>query len=195
MEPIHITVHAGQLALSAPYDPAMPAKARKIGGRFSSGTKLWTFDARDEQRVRELCIEIYGTDGSTADQPGLTIRIPVNTIQDTWDQELRLAGRRLAWRPNRDDAVRLGDGVILASGGWDSRGGSVKNPRLEPAEDGTVLEVRDVPPGQAMKMLANARDSYLVDDPSGVLETLRAERQQLVERLAEIDAQLATLGG
>jgi hypothetical protein len=170
--------------LHSPYDPTLPSKARAIGGRWNGAAKAWQFDARDEPRVRELAIEVYGSDGSDGSdtgQPTVTVRVPVTGVDD----EFRVAGRRLAHRPGRDDAVRLAPGVVIVTGGFSPSGGSVKNPRLE-EDEGTVLEVRDVPALQAQRMVAEAGGGEILGDAAHA--ALIAEREQLLARLAEINA-------
>lgn len=191
---VTITNDGRTVTLSAPFDPAFPAKARKIGGRFDPAPlKVWRFDARDEQRVRALAREFWGTDGSDADEPTVTVRVPLTPIYAWREQEYRLAGRRLAWRAGRDEQVRLADGVVVVAGEFPSRGGSVRNPSLGDYGDKLeeiVLEVRDVPRSVAEKMRAEQADATVLDAPAVDREALQAERAQLAARLAEIDALL-----
>lgn len=171
--------------MAAPYDPTFPKRARELGGDWKPDNKTWVFAARDEQRVRDLCREIYGTDG--APTPTVTARVDCAKTDTEFDRELRLLGRRLAYRPGRDTHVVLGDGVIVLAGGFPSCGGSVKNPRLE-FEEGTVLEVRDVP-ASAPGIDHRAVTVVAAGEPDR--EALEAERARLVARIAEIDAALA----
>jgi DNA repair protein RadC len=53
----------GRIAVSSPYDPKFPARARGLGGVWDTARRVWTFDSADHDRVRSLCREIYGTDG------------------------------------------------------------------------------------------------------------------------------------
>jgi DNA repair protein RadC len=53
----------GRIAVSSPFHPNFPAKARGLGGVWDSRRRVWVFDAGDNDRVRSLCLEIYGTDG------------------------------------------------------------------------------------------------------------------------------------
>lgn len=188
---VTITSDGRTVTLSAPFDPAFPARARKIGGRFDrAGGNVWRFDARDVQRVRDLAREFWGTDGSDADEPTVTVRVPLTPVYAYQGQEYRLAGRRLAWRPARDDQVRLANGVVVVAGAFPSRGGSVRNPQLGDQGDNLseiVLEVRDVPRGVADKMRAEQADVEIVTAQTVDVEALRAERARLFARLAEID--------
>ncbi len=53
----------GRIAVSSPYHPNFPARARSLGGIWNAARRVWVFDAADHDRVRLLCREIYGTDG------------------------------------------------------------------------------------------------------------------------------------
>lgn len=143
------------LKLTSDYHPSMAPKAKAIGGRWHTETKSWRFDPRDEQRVRDLCLSVYGIDPFEPPTELVTVHLPLRAGLEKDETgtyvsgnasggELWAFGREIAQRPGRDSSVRLGDGVIVFSGGFPSRGGSVKNPSLQP-ESGTILEVRDVP--------------------------------------------------
>lgn len=53
----------GRIALSSPYHPNFPPRARSLGGIWDTARRVWIFDAGDHDRVRSLCREIYGSDG------------------------------------------------------------------------------------------------------------------------------------
>jgi hypothetical protein len=186
---INVTTDETTVTLHAPYEPTMPSKARAIGGRWDANAKTWVFDLRDEERVRELAREVYGTDGTASRT--VTVRLSDPEGYAPYSGELYLFGRMIARRRGRDEPVRLGDGVIIVSGGFADSGGSVKNPRLE-AQEGTVLEVRDVPADHAD--IARARDhgDLTIVDTAVDRDALVAEQQQLRARLSEIEKLLGS---
>jgi DNA repair protein RadC len=59
----------GRIAVSSPYHALFPARARSLGGIWDRARRVWVFDAGDHDRVRSLCREIYGTDGSDGTAP------------------------------------------------------------------------------------------------------------------------------
>jgi DNA repair protein RadC len=67
--PLSIVEQDGRIAVSTPYHPNFPARARMLGGEWDAARRVWMFDASDEVRVRRLCQEIYGADGSDAAAP------------------------------------------------------------------------------------------------------------------------------
>jgi DNA repair protein RadC len=58
--PLSIFERDGKIAVSSPYHPQFPARARQLGGTWDAGRLIWLFDARDEERVKALCEEVYG---------------------------------------------------------------------------------------------------------------------------------------
>ncbi|KLU62304.1 hypothetical protein CEB3_c13480 [Peptococcaceae bacterium CEB3] len=139
---VRIAMNANKLTMQSPFHPDLPEKARALGGKFAQTEKVWVFDPRDEERVRELAREIYGTDGETVVK---TVAVRLHLDQFAFDEDkIWFGGRRVAVRMYRDSAVQLGEGVIILAGGFPRSGGSARYPMLNP-ETGTVLEVRDVP--------------------------------------------------
>ena len=53
----------GRIAVTSPYQPNFPARARSLGGVWDAARRVWVFDSADHDRVRSLCREIYGSDG------------------------------------------------------------------------------------------------------------------------------------
>jgi DNA repair protein RadC len=62
--PVSIVEQGGRIVVGTPYHPNFPARARLLGGDWDALRHVWIFDAREDDRVRSLCREIYGTDGT-----------------------------------------------------------------------------------------------------------------------------------
>lgn len=157
------------------------------------------FDARDEQRVRDLCFDIFGTDGTPCEL--VTMRcVPSYSLFEHADDRLFLAGRLVAKAFGCDDQrPRLGDGVIVVSGRFKG-GGSRKSPCCTWKDD-TVFELRDVPLAKAEAIRAKHPElvellgSPVSPAPAEVevhphVQALMDERAKLAARLSEIDAEL-----
>ena len=134
----------GKVTVKSPYNPNFPEEARKIGGKWTG--KKWTFDQRDEERVRNLCIKVYGTDGTLQGLVDVQVRLCPGRISK---HEIWALGREVIARPGRDAEVRMGEGVILLEGQFGKSGGSHQYPAIA-AKTGTetdtvLLEIRDVP--------------------------------------------------
>lgn len=130
-----------RIYVQAPYHPAFPPRARELGGVWVASQRQWAFDVRDEERVRELLVRVYGTDGS-ADPDLQDVRVRVGPA--AWHApEIWGLGRQICHRPGRDVPVRLGRGVTLLAGQFPARAGSARHPVV--GGEGVVLLVRDVP--------------------------------------------------
>lgn len=184
---VSITTDGQTVTLDAPYDAALPPRARELHGRFDRERKVWTFDARDLERVKTLARDIYGTDGSDADEPPVTLVVDLAKLGvDRWARGVSLVGREVAYRPARDDAVRLGPGVVLLAGVFESSGGSRANPCLG-SLSGITVEVRDLARASAEQVMAQHPGAATLAGGDHVdVQALRAERARLQARLAEI---------
>lgn len=184
---VKIEETGGRIYLTSPYNPDMPPRAKKIGGRWDGTRKAWGFDARDLDRVKGLAREFYGTDGSAPEEGDLvTVRIRLGDHEVSGTNYATFAGRRIAERPGRDDDVTFAANVVQVEGNLDHRGGSVRNPRIEAGDD-VIVEIRDLP--RAALSVEREEDYEIVGETVDV-DALLAERERLLARLAEIDAQL-----
>jgi hypothetical protein len=186
------------VTVRSPYNVAFVEAARNHGGRWDSAANAWTFDARTESRVRETVRNIYGP-GATENYESVTARFDAcawwrhDPTGD--DSNCYFAGRKILWRRGRDHRVEMGDGVVLAEGTFNTRGGSVRNPSLD-IDHGTIVEVYDVPAGHpdldhpCVTIVAQP-----ADEPAPVdTQALLIERERLTARLAEINAILSGYG-
>jgi excisionase family DNA binding protein len=188
---VTVTTENGKTSVISPYDAEFVAKAKTIGGRWDGPSKAWTFDARDEQRVRELCREVYGTDGNAVESGDLVtvrVRLADHESASKYDNFAKFAGRRIAHRGGRDEPVRLAANVVLIEGKFPSTGGSMRYPNIDAGDD-VIVEVRDIP--RATLSLEREQDYEIVGETTNVdVDALLAEREALLARLAEIDALL-----
>lgn len=174
-----------------PYSGSFIENARKIGGKWDETNKVWAFDERDTERVRELCVDVFGTDGLAFGDELVNVRIYLDKglFQEKSNSSLiTLFGRTIIERKYRDYAVKFSDGVILISGGFPESGGSSKNPLLSPKND-TVLEIRDVPRGIAekrRKIYGDDAIEILANDKKVNTQALKEEAVAIRKRLAEI---------
>jgi DNA repair protein RadC len=62
--PVSIVERDGRLAVTTPFHPDFPARARMLGGVWDGARRVWLFDPVDSERVQTLCRDIYGSDGA-----------------------------------------------------------------------------------------------------------------------------------
>ncbi len=193
MQTVNITQTANTIIVDSPYDPEFVLQAKGLGGQWDS--RRWSFDIRDAARVRDLCLHVFGSAGDAAEQT-VSLRVTVKAGTSIQQGPLRLAGREIAAARGRDTGARHGVGVVLVAGRFGS-GGSVKNWSTTCTKGATVI-VRDMPAAMADRLIAGDRPDWVesiqieqeapLTDPTA----LRAERDRLIARLAEIDALIAT---
>lgn len=188
----------------SPYNGAFVSAAHDLGGKWDSGLKCWDFDARDEERVRDLCRAVYGDDGVQRDT--CTLRVEWINIGCADQDAIVVHGRPIARAVGRDSGAKLADGVVLLAGRFGSSG-SRKNWTTVVAA-GTVVLVRDFPRAEAERRVTEQPQKnrrYSIERGEALHETAHAavsgnqrtqlehERERLTARLAEIEAELAAL--
>lgn len=184
-----VTVKDDKVIVESDYSSEFVKGARKLNGKWIGSA--WSFDARNEDRVRKLLLEVYGEDGTGKKADTVTVQLDLSKFENnhvgSYIREVELFGRVLVRRPGRDRDVMLHKSVIIVEGGFPGSGGSMNNPRLN-TEEGTVLEVKDVPVKLYEKALAEYPDCItLVDKDDDYKKALLAEKQQLLDRLKEIE--------
>lgn len=188
-----IQTTATQLRLSAPYNPDFngPAKT-KLGAQWDG--EYWCFDIRDQDAVLKLIEAKYGW---LMGMPLVSVNIKFNEDRHFGQGPCILLGRVIAAATGRDSGAKLGNGVRLMDGVVKS-GGSTKNWTTE-IRAGSEFVVHDVPMQMAQDFITGKRESRnvvvtLVEPPVPVVinkTSLEDERKALMQRLMEIDTQLA----
>lgn len=190
MAEIVVTELGGEITVRSPYVKGWPDRAKQLGGRWDSTHKVWRFDSRDKPRVEELLGEFFGWVAEPSGET-VTIRIPLAEAKCEYEQELHVAGRLVARRPSRDSRVQLGTGVVVVEGRFSTMGGSHKNPALGDVDD-VVVELRDFPV-EAIRRIEIPHQ--VMTENTAQLAELRAERDRLQARIAELDAAITALEG
>jgi excisionase family DNA binding protein len=184
---VQVDTTEGITYLISPYNTDVPPRAKEIGGRWDPDRKAWRFDSRDEDRVRALAREIFGTDGRPADGDLVTVRVRLADFEGTkWDNAAQFAGRKVAERPGRDSPVRLAANIVLVEGSLRGGGGSMRYPLID-ADDSVIVEIRDLP---RAALDVEKPGTYTIVGEQIDTAALLAEREQLLSRVAEIDALL-----
>lgn len=185
---------AGAISCRSPYNPAFITRAKEIRGRFVDG--VWFFPLDQEEAVRTICLEVYGTDGNL-DAVLVSVQVELGKMRLVGRPDFFLAGRCIAYRPERDSRVRLGPRVSIVKGGFPPSGGSIERPRLQPSSD-TVVEVRDVPKQAAEAAAAEHPGLVRIFGGAGVanpvdplLLALENERDKLKQLLDQVEQQIA----
>lgn len=177
---INVTVNDSYIKVVSPYNKDFVAKARRTGGRWNADQKAWIFDARDENRVRRLLIDIYGTDGHDT---GETVTVRIDAGKHPTEQEILVGGTAIVKRRDRDQDPWTAPNTVIVSGSFHPSGGSRKYPAL--GENDAIIEVRDIPRAVA------EHDGLDIVESTIDREALADERDRLTRRIEEINALLA----
>ena len=177
----------GRIAIDSPYNPDFVRRIKKAGGKWDPANKVWETDERSIETVREIMREVYGQD-DLPQQELVTVKV---TIGDSDVSRLRapvvIFGRNIASARGRDSGARVGEGVSFEKGTCSS-GGSMKNWRTI-VDAGSEFTIYDVP-RLAVEQKLGWEDEYGTfevvknGDPTAAL---KAEKEALLQRLAEID--------
>jgi len=192
---ISIVTRGSSLVVVTPYHPHFPKVAKTLGGKWDAGSRAWTFDPRDEQRVRDLCIDVFGTDGDPNERL-VTVRITALKDLRNWCAPIYFAGREVAFARGRDSGGRPSEGTVLLSGKLRSAG-SMRN-WYTVIDAGTALEVRDIP-YRAVEPHLTEEDGdewrvEILDPETEQVKALLAEKAALEARLAEVISLLGSKG-
>lgn len=175
-----------RVVVDSPYNTLFLEEAKRLGGRFRPNSKEWTFDVRDEERVKEMLLRVYGTDGIKEDF--CTLRIEWKADESVGKGPIIAHGRKIASAWGRDSGAKLGDGVILLSGSFHS-GGSMKNWETR-VREGTVVLVRDFPRKEAEARTvkeSSCRVYSIYEEIDNNITKLKEEKERLETRLKEIN--------
>lgn len=174
-----------KITVKTPYSRIFIREARKLNGKWDNTEKVWVFDTRDEKKVREICLNIYGNDG-ISELEKVDVIIDLDNVK--FENQLYICGILIASRPSRDRPVSLYNTIIL-EGAFPASGGSMKYPNLEP-EIGTILEARDIPVNIAKKVVEENPKGFRLKQPLPENEILLKERERLMNELKIINNKL-----
>ena len=118
-----IRANGARLELEAPYHPALPYRARQVGGTWLGSTTGWVFPLKAEQALRALCQDIWAVDGRIAaleDMVDLRItvdeRVPFRSVFEARETPIYLVGREIAASLRNLRGARPGRGIRFLSG-------------------------------------------------------------------------------
>lgn len=168
---VTIEITGSNVTVDSPYNPNFVAGAKRLAGRWSKPN--WVFPKAQEARVRALCVEVYGTDGSETHNADTRVRLLIRPGSSS-NMALRVGPLQICRAFDRDSGAALAPGVVLL--GEITSGGSRKNPRAAwsyliveaevPAgavplisEDAAVLSWEVVPAGETAEQAERAAEA------------------------------------
>jgi hypothetical protein len=175
----------GKIAVDTPYNPSFVSKIKKAGGKWNASNRTWEVDERSVEAVRAIMREVYGQDDLP--QELVTVKVTVGSSISQHRGPIVMFGRTVASAFGRDSGARIGEGVCFEAGGCDSSG-SMKN-WYTIVSAGSEITIYDVP-RLAVEQKLGWKDEYgtfEVIENGDPLAALRAEKEALLKRLAEIE--------
>lgn len=178
------------IIISSPYCPDLPDRARGISGKCSNekGTWTWIYPMEAEPQVAELYLDCFGE----WDTPVETVEIKciVGDRDEYTDKvSLTLASRVIASAELGYDNNDAGTahGVIVLEGGFTKRG-KLGN-RTTVVKAGSCFKVLGVPRQKAEALVQSPEwcKSIAIVDSAPDVEALKAEKERLLARIAEIE--------
>lgn len=171
----------GKIKVQSSYSKDFVKKAHELNGKWEKPD--WIFDETVEEALRASLMDIYGEDGTPTEYVTVRFRACDFSVHSP---EIAIDGLQIAKRFSRDsEVVMTNDNAFVVTGGFKSRGGSARNPRIEPLP-GTVIQA------QIPKCLyeKHSSDMELVEESGARKADLLAEKEKLLARLAEIEEEL-----
>jgi len=183
---VNVIITNTKIKVESTYNAKLVRLAKTVQGRWEK--PYWVFPIDNEERVREILMEVYGEDGRPCET------VSVDLILDDYGHGdcIFFGDLLLANRPGRDVRVRLASNVMVAKGNFNASGGSRNNPRVS-YEEGTVIRVKDVPRA-LYERHKNDPGVVLVENTIKSADRLLQERKALLARIAEIDKELEKEG-
>jgi hypothetical protein len=177
----------GKIRIDSPYNADFVRRIKKAGGRWNASKKAWETDERNIETVRAIMREVYGQDD--APQETVTVKVTVGERDIICDRgPVVLFGRNVASARGRDSGARVGEGVSFEKGTCRS-GGSMKNWDTQIVA-GSIFTIYDVPRLAVEQQLGWDEDwgqFQVADEGARNLDALKAEKEALLKRLAEIE--------
>nr|DAU26007.1 MAG TPA: HepA-related protein (HARP) [Caudoviricetes sp.] len=189
---INVEIVNGKALITSPYNVDFVARIKKCGGRWDSAKRVWAINAEALEAARTAMMDVYGeTDEAPAGELVTLVIKFAERRESKSRQPLMVAGRVIARAFGRDSGATLGEDVAFVAGGPDSGGSNAH--WLVTVAPGSICEVYNVPRAKADEVIADPPNGMEITIKSANIDVsaLKAERDKLLARLAEINKLLA----
>lgn len=182
------------------YNPNFSNALKKYcGAKWQSETNEWMFDNRFEDKSNDLLLHYYGC--SYRSDEKIRVEFKPTDFYDTNSGIVKIKNLMMVWRDSRDADVNLNSNTIIIKGNFPKSGGSTRYPTvfdsLDDIDDSIVLET--ILYKEFYDTLSNLDKSKIVitkyfnshnqPDKNKLID----KKQELLNQIAEIDAQLNNL--
>ena len=187
-----VTIIDTSAYIDTPYNKDFVSQIKSIGGaRWDSSRREWKIPAACVDQARSIMRRVFGE----CDLPDESRRVTVKlTFSETVYSDVRssicIFGKQVARAFGRDSGATVGEDVAFVEGKPTS-GGSMKN-WLTCINTGSVVVLRNVPESILGEELPDGVAYEIMPaEAAPNRETLLAEKDRLLARIAEIDKLLA----
>lgn len=180
---VKINEETGKAGIYTPYNPEFVKLIKNIGGARWNG-ECWVIPATEIDIAREYMLDVYGESDISVGE-NVTIKITAKETLSKERSDVVFANKVLARAWSRDGGARVGADVTLLEGEIDS-GGS-RNRWDSVVYEGAVFLLRNVNTKVLEKEDKSKFDVEAVTEQVIDKSALKAEKEKLLKRIAEID--------
>jgi len=191
---MNISVENGKAYIETPYNRDFVKQIKLIGSaRWDNTRRLWTVPEEYIDAVRKTMVDVYGESDIQRDEK-IKITMEFTDVFYEDRQSVVAFGKTISMAFGRDTGAKIGEDVCYINGEPKS-GGSAKN-WLSIVPDGSIIELNNVNKSlyekEADEWKAVAK--VTIKNSESKIGELMNEKEQLLKRIAKIDAEIEKLG-
>lgn len=193
-----ITIKDGKANIYTPYNYDFKEKVKAMNGTWDADDKCWTVEENAVDAVREIMLDIYGENDITKGEK-IEVKIQIKDSNDkkegTWCQkgDITFIGKTLASASSCNSGARAGKDVYYIQGSCTSSGS--RKYWYTDIEEDSIIVLKNVNKSLYDKYVAdNTREPFYrdiiileVNAEKNDIDKLKAEKEALLKRLAEIE--------
>ncbi len=191
MSEVKTIMNGERFEMYTPYSKSFISKIKTIGSaKWNPEKRCWTVKEEDQKKAKEILLSVYGEDGETA-QTTYYMKFECTEDYNVWCDSARLCGKIVARATGRDSGAKVGEDVVLEKGTFTS-GGSAKNWETQ-IEKGAIFTLKHVPKSKIDDFDKDYFTKLSCEKEGVDADALKAEKEKLLARIAEIDKILKNL--
>ena len=190
----------GKIEMATPYNDGFIAAIKSIGGRWNAGEKRWAVPAELEERARVILEEAYGTPLKGGMKKLKISFDPADFLALNYE-DIKIGTKTICWRTRRDCPVSFAEGAYLKEGSFPESGGSRNHPAItsDKMEAGELEVVAFLPESTYDKLEDDEKAKITILEEieenleEETLESLKAQKEELLKQLKDLDAKIADM--
>lgn len=176
-----LSADGGSALIGCRFHTGFITRIKQIGGVWAD--PYWKIPAVNESLGRNLCKEIFFTDGSL--EP--TVKLVVDFMRAASDAaSFNVGPIEVLRKYDRDSAPKVFEGCTVITGKLLSHGGSRANPVIKCSDD-CQIRIDDVPISVALRMVEDEPNAYTIQAEEPKAFGWSAEEMAAINLLATLD--------